>query len=307
VIDIRIERDFIGRDCPLCGSAEFKVFADSNIRAQELTESAFASRKLPEYMHPRMVRCLGCELLYANPVLNPSVLGAAYKEAAFDSQQESKLASVTYRALLEARINRLKRGNALDIGAGDGAFLEQLVDLGFHDVIGVEPSDASIAAASPSTRKLIRRGIFRADEFQREAFGLVTCFQVMEHVPDPLPMTREAFSLLRSGGMFFAVVHNSRALSARLLGTKSPIFDVEHLQLFHPKTAIELLQRAGFAEVSACSIWNRYPAEYWIKLFPFPGALKRALMRLAGSSKLGQIRLSIPAGNLAVFGFKPAL
>jgi SAM-dependent methyltransferase len=304
VIDIKLERDFIARDCPLCGSAKFNVFADSNIRAQEFTELAFASRKLPEYMHPRMVRCFSCELLYANPVLNPSVLGAAYKEAAFDSQRESKLASITYRALIETKINHLVRGSALDIGAGDGAFLEQLVNLGFHEVIGVEPSDAPIAAASPSTRKLIRHGIFRGGEFQDETFDLVTCFQIMEHVPDPLLMTRDIFALLRSGGMFFAVVHNSRALSARLLGTKSPIFDVEHLQIFHRETVVQLMHRAGFTDIAVCSIWNRYPAEYWIRLFPFPGAVKKALMSLAGSSKLGQIQISIPAGNLAVFGFK---
>ena len=251
-----------------------------------------------------MVRCLRCRLLYANPVLDSSILGTAYKEATFDSQNESKLAALTYRKLLSYKLSSLNSGSALDIGAGDGAFLEQLLDLGFRNVVGVEPSDAPIAAASRSTRPLIRHSLFRADDFQPSTFDLVTCFQVMEHVPNPLQITKEVFSLLRPGGMFLTVVHNSTALSARILGTKSPIFDVEHLQIFHRQTAVNLLSQAGFSDVSANAIWNRYPAEYWIKLFPFPVVLKKSLMGMVRSNKLGTIQLSIPAGNLAVFGFK---
>ena len=134
--------EFIPRACPLCGGDDFHVLAEATIVEGRLTDSAFASRKLPEYMHSRMVECRLCGMLYANPVLRPETLADAYKEASFDSGAESRLAATTYRALLDPHLTALpSRRSALDIGAGDGAFVEELLGLGFDDVIGVEPNE----------------------------------------------------------------------------------------------------------------------------------------------------------------------
>ena len=300
--------EFNDRACPLCGSHQAARVVESNIDPAKLTEFAFASRKFPEYMHHRMVECASCEMFYANPVFSPEVIAKAYLKAAFDSQRESYFASLTYRSLLRRRLEHLPaKEAALDIGAGDGSFLEQLVSLGFKEAVGVEPSEAPIAAAKPNIRSMIRKGLFRAQDFGRQSFDLVTCFQVMEHLSDPLLLTRDAFSLLKPGGMFFAVVHDLRALSARLLGAKSPIFDIEHLQLFTGRTIISLFQRAGFQSVSGEPVWNRYPLHYWMKLFPLPRGLKESAISAAKLTRIGCIPLGLPAGNLAVIGYKPKL
>ena len=122
--------------------------------------------------------------------------------------------------------------SALDIGAGDGAFLEELLALGFQSVVGVEPSEAPIAAAKPTIRGYLKCGIFAAEQFAAESLDLITCFQVIEHVWDPVKIAADAHALLKPGGLFVIVAHDRRAFSARVMGTKSPIFDIEHLQLF---------------------------------------------------------------------------
>ncbi len=299
--------NFTPRACPLCGSENVKVFAEASIDPEKLTNSAFASRKLPEYMHCRMVECTSCRMLYASPALEQDVLGNAYKEAAFDSQSESLLAAQTYRSLLEADPQASAvRGTALDIGAGDGAFLEQLLELGYKNVVGVEPSDAPIAAAKPAIRPCLQQGLFHAEDFEPGSFDLVTCFQVMEHVWDPLGVTKEVFALLKPGGTFFIVVHDCKALSARLLGTKSPIFDIEHLQLFQRETAATLLKNGGFEHIRTKSLKNKYPIRYWIRLFPFPGKAKGMVGKVAEASRVADVLVSLPAGNLALMGQKPA-
>jgi hypothetical protein len=126
----------------------------------------------------------------------------------------------------------------------------------------------------------------------------------MEHLFDPLGTARGVHPLLRTGGCFVIVVHNRYALSARVFGFKSPIFDVEHLQLFSRKTAFNLLERAGFKHVQVASFWNRYPLCYWIRLLPLPGRIKGALLSLAHTSRLGKLLVSLPAGNLIGIGFK---
>jgi hypothetical protein len=134
--------NFVPRTCPLCGADDAQVLVESTIDEGKLTASAFASRKVPEYMHSRIVECNLCGMLYANPVLRQEDLEDAYKDASFDSEVESRLAAITYRALLEPHLGALSgRTSALDIGAGDGAFLEELLALGFTDIVGVEPSE----------------------------------------------------------------------------------------------------------------------------------------------------------------------
>jgi 2-polyprenyl-3-methyl-5-hydroxy-6-metoxy-1,4-benzoquinol methylase len=303
---MQMKLDFIPRTCPLCAGDDATVLVEATLDEGKLTTSAFASRKLPEYMHSRMVQCNACGMLYANPVLRPETLADAYKDASFDSGAESRLAAVTYRALLEPHLAGLaNRGSALDIGAGDGAFVEELLDLGFSDVIGVEPSIAPIEAAKPAIRGYLKCGIFAADQFAAASFDLITCFQVIEHVWDPVKIAADALALLKPGGLFLIVAHNRRAFSARVMGTKSPIFDIEHLQLFDRPTSAALLRNAGFDSIKVGSVQNRYPVDYWIKLFPIPKPVKSGVRRAAEISGIGKLLVSLPAGNLAVVGQKP--
>lgn len=297
--------DWLQRSCPLCGSSrERRVFAESNIDPVALDEFAFSSRKLPEYMHGRLVECQ-CGMLYANPVLSPDTLAGAYSEAAFDNAGEAYYASLTYASHVSRLLPSLPNlHGALDIGTGDGAFLEQLLRLGFQDVAGVEPSKAPVAAAKPNIRPLIRLGLFRAEDLPLAPLSLVSCFQTMEHVWDPLRTVRQAYDLLKPGGALIIVVHNRRSVSARLLGMKSPIIDIEHLQLFCPSTARLLLQSGGFRNITVSVLWNRYPLHYWTKLLPIPVGIKRPLLGILRQSFLGRIPLAIPPGNLICFGFK---
>ena len=297
---------WVDRSCPLCGSTDQShVVAETNIDLAKLDSFAFASRKKPEYMHPRLVECPACSLLYGSPVLSPETLADAYRNADFDGGIEARYASETYASTVRKIMPHLPDLNgSLDIGTGDGAFLEQLIRLGFQNVIGVEPSYAPYAAARPEIRDRIRLGLFRPEDYAPAEFSLVTCFQTMEHLWDPLGIARAVLPLLKTGASFAIVVHNRYAFSAKVLGFKSPIFDVEHLQLFSPKTARNLLERAGYKRVEVFSFWNRYPLYYWMKLLPLPGRIKSALLTLARTSRIGKMLVSLPAGNLVCMGFK---
>ncbi|HEY3254860.1 MAG TPA: class I SAM-dependent methyltransferase [Polyangiaceae bacterium] len=295
----------VARNCPGCDANDSRPFAEANIDPEALGAFAFASRKLPEYMHHALVVCQKCDLLYANPAPDRKSLEAAYHDAAFDASDESHYAGLTYASYLPRIALELPdRKGALDIGTGDGAFLEQLQQHGFSDVVGVEPSAAPVAAAKPAIRPLIRHAPFRSADFAAESLRLVTCFQTIEHVYDPLALCQDAVRLLRPGGALFMVCHNRRALLARAMGMKSPIFDIEHLQLFSPQSVRALLKRAGFSRVEVHTVVNRYPINYWARLSPIPGPLKPRALELLRSSGLGRITLAAPVGNLAAIAYK---
>lgn len=297
--------ELVARACPGCGATDSQPFAAANIDPHALDAFAFASRKLPEYMHHALVVCRRCDLLYANPAPDRTSLEAAYRDAAFDASDESRYAALTYASYLPRIAARLPdRSGALDIGTGDGAFLEQLVQHGFSNVVGVEPSAAPVNAAKPEIRGLIRHAPFRSADFAPESLCLVTCFQTIEHVYDPLALCKEAFASLRPGGALFIVCHNRRALLARAMGLKSPIYDVEHLQLFSPESVRSLLSRAGFSQVDVHTVVNRYPVDYWARLAPIPGALKPRALALLRSTGVGRFTLAAPVGNLAAIAYK---
>lgn len=298
--------ELVSRACPGCGATESRPFAPANVDPAALGAFAFASRKLPEYMHLALVTCPTCDLLYTNPAPAPGALEALYRDAAFDAPEESRHASVTYGRQLPRVAARLPdRRGALDIGTGDGAFLAELLAHGFTDVAGVEPSAAPVAMAAPEVRGLIRNAPFRATDFAAGTFSLVTCIGTIEHLSDPLALCREARALLKPGGALLLTCHNRRALLNRVLGKKSPIFDVEHLQLFSPASVRGLLERAGFAgeHIQVRPFVNRYPLDYWARLFPLPARIKPGALALLRRSGLGRIPLAVPVGNLVAVAY----
>ncbi|MGA2936879.1 MAG: class I SAM-dependent methyltransferase [Syntrophobacteraceae bacterium] len=304
VTHLKIE--MVTRLCPVCGSADQShIFAEADFDPAGWDEYAFASRKIPEYMHYRLISCPRCDLLYASPLPVLEMLAQAYMDAAYDSGTESEYAGRTYAGFLPAIMRRLPDlDGALDIGTGDGAFLAQLLAHGFDRVVGVEPSEAAMSAAIGSVKPLIRHGLFRVEDFRDERFSLVTCFQTVEHLYDPLKICSDVFTLLKPGGAIFLICHNRRSSSALFLGLKSPIFDVEHLQLFSYRSASFLLDKAGFKNIETRPVLNRYPLHYWLKLLPLPRKLKQEAFAYLRRRHFGNLSIPLPAGNLAVVGYK---
>jgi SAM-dependent methyltransferase len=292
------------RGCPICGSSDdSRIFATERLDLDALDEHAFASRKRPEHMRLRLVECPGCDLAYASPMPEPEALARAYDAAAFDSAEEARYAAATYADELGGILTELpERRGALDIGTGEGAFLGELLKLGFTEVGGVEPSAAPIEAADPDVATLIEHGVFRPDIRPPGGLNLITCFQTIEHVPNPAQLVGEAAALLRPGGVFAIVCHDRRAPLNRLLGMRSPIIDIEHMQLFSPASVGELLRRAGLRDVGRRTIRNRYPLRYWARLLPLPGRSQGVLASALERSGLGSRPLALGVGNMLAWG-----
>ncbi|WP_084461031.1 class I SAM-dependent methyltransferase [Curvibacter gracilis] len=293
------------RTCPVCHNREYSPFADEKIDPKKVGSLTYASRKPPEFMCLRLVRCSSCDLVYAPSPPTASFLQAAYSSADFDSTPEANAAAATYAHVLGPHLKKLEsRQAAVDVGAGSGALLPWLQKQGFKQVIGIEPSRAAIDAAPPGVRSLLREGMFSTSMLEGETPSLICSFMTLEHLPDPGEFVTTAHSLLERDGAIAVVVHNWRAPLNRLLGLRSPIIDVEHLQLFSPQSLRELLERAGFEEVALRAIRNTYPLRYWLRLTPLPKTLKIPLLGLLERLGLADRYLSFNVGNMLAVGIK---
>ncbi len=294
------------RPCPICKTSDHSVvYRESTYDESRWTQASFSSRKVPEYMHFRLLTCGACGLTYGSPVASAEAASQAYRRASFEASVESTDAARTYAQYL--RKQGFEPGRALDIGCGDGAFLRELLRLGFREIVGVEPSEAPVRVASEDVRPLIRQEMFDRALFAENSFDLVTCFQTIEHVYEPRKLLEDIFRILKPGGKVFLIEHDLGAFSARVMGEKSPIFDIEHVQLFNPRSVRYLLTQTGFQDVNVFSILNAYALTYWLKLFPLPARVKRGLLASLAHPALravGAIRIPVPAGNMAIFGTK---
>lgn len=298
------------RSCPVCGASQERaaLFIEDNIDPQKLSSFSFASRKTPEFMCHRLVRCPDCDLVYANQPPTEDELSTAYHAADYDSSEEADDAASAYIRAMQPALGRLnRRQSALEIGTGTGILLEYLSASGFTELTGVEPSSAAIHAAPPHRQAWIREGMFDEADFEPSSFDLICCFMTMEHVRDPKIIANAAFRLLRPGGAFITVTHNYHGLVNRLLGKRSPIIDLEHMQLFSDRSIRHLFNATGFQDIQVKAFSNRYPVSYWTRLSPLPGKIKKAVLRFLASTGAGRVKLSVNVGNSMTVGSKPAL
>jgi SAM-dependent methyltransferase len=291
----------------VCGAGPFeaKSFLTANIDPSRVNEFSYASRKTPEYMNLNLVRCLRCDLVYADEPPSHDDLARAYHVADYDSAEEANEAAATYIHAMQPLLNALpRRESALEIGTGTGALLQHLAEQGFTQLVGVEPSNAAIAAAPLHRRAWIREGVFEEQDFAPESFDLICCFMTMEHVLDPKVIALAAFRLLRPGGAFVTVTHDYRGRLNRMLGRRSPIIDIEHMQLFSDPSIRTLFETAGYRDVHVQRLVNRYAFRYWWRLTPAPGPMKRAVAKVAEFGRFDRLKIGLNVGNSITSGVK---
>lgn len=207
-----------------------------------------------------VVECRACGLTYVTPQLAPAALvERVYDEGYWasatprirgygDYRAQAELHARTFtRRLRELERHVPARGRALDVGCADGTFLSLLAQRGF-DVLGLEPS-ASIR--TDATRRLGSERVLAATladaELPRAAFDLVTLWDVVEHLSDPLSDLRRLRSALAPSGRLVLETQDVQSLAARLLGRRWHHFKhAEHLHHFHAGTLECLLERSGF-------------------------------------------------------------
>lgn len=136
-------------------------------------------------------------------------------------------------------------GRLLDIGFGAGSILESGKKLGWA-VSGQEVS-------KPAVENAIKKGfdVFWGEltdaHFPYGHFDVVTCSEILEHVPTPIEMLSEIHRILRPGGLFWATTPSATGISFRLLKQSwSVLSPPEHTQLYSHTAMRKLLEKAGF-------------------------------------------------------------
>jgi SAM-dependent methyltransferase len=250
-----------------------------------------------------MVTCDDCGLVRSDPVADDDLLATLYAASSFDYGREIASIQSTYaRALSRLEARSPRRDALLEIGCGNGFFLQQARKQGWRETRGVEPSADAVSKAPAELDGAIVQDVMREGLFAPESFDAVCLFQVLDHISDPVALLRECHTVLARGGHVLALNHDVSAWSARLLGERSPIVDIEHTYLYSPATMRRIFAKAGFVDAQVRSVRNTYSLAYLAQLAPLPLAIKSAVLR---SGLASRIHMTVPLGNLCLIARKP--
>ena len=281
--------------CPACLSKGDLKYPEK-IESRLFNELTYASRKRPELMHYDLYECESCKTLFTNRNVNLFELLKNYENAEYDSNLEAKFAAKTYVKNLQKALPNFK-GSILDIGAGDGAFLSEALGTLAISNLGIEPSIRAIEKCDDDRVNLKNIAIEELET--TEKFDLVTCFQTIEHLIDPKKFINRIKKFISPGGYFAISCHNRLSLVNRILGEKSPIFDVEHLQVFTDEGIERLFKGLDLKIVYSAKYRNKYPLSYWLKIAPIGDKAKNFSEK---RSKLFSLSVSINVGNHLIVG-----
>lgn len=291
--------------CAICGTFDgARELYAANFDPQAFNPTIFSARRLPDRIHYRMVKCQKCDLVRSDPVIDSATLDSLYAQSSFDYGAEVASLQRTYgRALKHLEKHGVIKGNLLEIGCGNGFFLEEAKRQGYQNVRGVEPSSQAIEKAAPEVREQIVCDMMRPGLFS-DPFDVICLFQVFDHIPEPGPLLDACLEILKPGGLILFLNHNIEAVSARVLQERSPIIDIEHTYLYSAQTLGKLAALHGLQTLESRAVFNTYPLSYLTRLVPLPKAVKIGLLRVLARTRLGRLTLPVPLGNLCLIARK---
>ena len=115
----------------------------------------------------------------------------------------------------------------LDVGCGGGILSEAMAQRG-ADVMGIDMGDAPLKVAklhaleSELNIAYQKIAVEELAEQQPESFDVVTCLEMLEHVPDPASIIRACYTLCKPGGqvIFSTLNRNPKSFLLAVVGAE---------------------------------------------------------------------------------------
>lgn len=128
---------------------------------------------------------------------------------------------------IKSRANGLQGKRILDVGCGGGILSEGMAHAG-ADVTGIDMGDANLTIARmhlyESGEKVAYKKITVEElaEAEPASYDVVTCLEMLEHVPDPASIIQACHKLVKAqGDVFFSTVNrNAKSYAMAIIGAE---------------------------------------------------------------------------------------
>lgn len=239
--------------CPICGEQEHRLFDRGTTRPRDYFSQPGAYAIIHSVITARLPiwRCSACGHGFTPLDCPAEILRDWYASGQEDLRclrHEAEYRRTAARILRQLQALRAQPGTALDVGCGPGHFLRAARAAGWR-VQGVELASWAVARARATLGPdAIREGdVSVLAEMEPTGADVVTLFDVLEHVADPLRLLLDVRRHVRPGGLLVLTLPRFDSLLARLMGRWWHCIFPAHIHHFTRRSLATLLAKAGFA------------------------------------------------------------
>ena len=301
--------------CALCGSGDALPQAAGLDFEYHTADNEF-----------RFVRCRRCDHVYLNPRPRTQDLAIIYPRNYYAYGGASNPLVAPLRRRWERGKVRLYRElvgdgprRLLDVGAGDGRFLEILRDAG-SPAWQLEGIEIDPVAAAACEAKGFRTRVGRIEDLDAGAgpYDAVVMLQLIEHVEDPGAVCERVFGLLRPGGHFIVETPNLAGLDYRIFRGRcwGHYHFPRHWNLFSTLSLHRMLRERGFeiarseflisTSAWTISLHNHFLDRGWpagfVRFFHYQNPLLLGVFVVLDALRA---RLGLPTSNQRVVARRP--
>lgn len=234
----------------------------------------------------RLFRCRTCRF----GIFLPVVVGTDVFYGAITSSEDGYYVAdrwefgTALREIVDTCAERL-----LDVGCGSGHFLDlAATELANCDRVGIDFNEGAVAAALERGHDArLASQVELLQQVRGETFDAITCFQVVEHVADPMKLLRNLMSLLSPTGRLIVTVPNA---AGPLRHFNAALTDIppHHVTRWEPATLRAAADELGWSlrklarEPLPHYLWDSYlPVMCGKALWPGPNRAAQRLVPLA--------------------------
>ncbi len=239
-------------NCPLCNSPKINfalTVKDYTVSGEEFD----------------IMECNNCSGRFTQDAPSLSLIGKYYQSSTYISHTDTRqgivnklyhqVRKITLRKKknLVQQVTSLQRGKLLDVGAGTGLFVHQMIQAGW-EVKGLEPDAGARKVAKKLGVELYDPStLFSSDHASYDA---ITLWHVLEHVHDLNSYLEHFRKLLKTGGRLIIAVPNYTSADATYYKKYWAAYDVpRHLYHFSPDSMRILFGKHGFTLESIYPQW----------------------------------------------------
>ena len=238
----------------------------------------------------QVMRCGGCGVTSLHPAPSPVELarhyGSYYLTRTKDGHRQDRLVQLHERIVdylvSHSTARSSRRLSFLDHGCGGGAFLRCVARHG-HAAAGTDVSSQNVRQLREAAHQdgvdiqLVDLSTGSLTDLGATSFDVITLFQVIEHVTDPLELVGSLARLQVSGGLLYLECPNDAGAWVHIKNPAHRLFRSnswnslkypEHLHGFNRRSIASLLGAAGY-EVIDCGDYayrdgvHQVESEFW--------------------------------------------
>ena len=208
-------------------------------------------------MQTSVAECVPCRLAYQTP--RPSEEASrAHMDWRWSSGDRYVTDSESKRRAAREKLRHVEavcpaRGRLLDFGAGSGAFVRASLDGGW-DATGVEQSASAVVRAREYYGVELLNGI------PDDRFDVITMWDVVEHLRDPVAVLRLLHARLAQNGVLLVETGNYENWRRLLEGDRWGLYLLDHHFYFTPHSLQTATLRAGFSALDVLDFDHSAPS-----------------------------------------------